>query len=451
MILIEGGTLITGDGKTLTPISALLIKDEQIYEILPFGQKVPKGLPVRERIDGTNRYIFPGIINNHGHGITFGPLFASAAKGLSEVQIKKNLERHLLEGTTTIINMDGFALKEDVDAAQKLTPIKIELTTINTPLNLKAALQADGSGLADLHKMNSWEKMLNGGATVIGEIGAGATLGGMGQDYLYIPRAIKEITGRELTPLEAKSLKEAILGRTIDPNNFDGQKAKKVLNDLGLGQSLTVEEAKEIVIKCVMPSFQVALEGILEAVKIAHDSDFPMIVHNAASSKKVIFEICKDFGRSTTIILAHSNHSTFEIEEALDHARALRELGGIIDITSGDFYGVRRLYQSLDITFALLKASLVDLISTDYMGGFHDPILLVLEKAIDKRIINIPKAISLATGNVAKVFPKSTRERGFLEKGKKADLVITADDHLSHVDIVMINGKIVVREGRVVN
>lgn len=448
MIAIEGGTLITGDGKTVIPLGALMIKDHLIHEIIPAGEIISRDLAIKERINGTNTYILPGIINNHAHGVTFGPLFASGAEPLSREQIKKNLSRHLLEGTTTVINMDGFALEEEVNMARKLTPIKIELTTVNTPLNLQAALMADGSGLSEIHKTNSCDIMVKAGATVIGEIGAGATLGGMGQDYLYIPKAIRELTGQQLSPIEAKGLKEAVLGRYIDSNSFDRRKLTKILEITELNKKMTIEEVREIVIKCVMPSFQVALDGIFEAVRIASDYGLPIIVHNAASSKKVILDICKNFGRETTIILAHSNHSTFEIDEALDHARKTRDLGGVIDITSGDFYGSGRLFQSPNITFALLEASLVDLMSTDYMGGFHDPILLVLEKALEAKIADVPKAISLATGNVAKFFPESAQHRGILEKGKVADVVVTDDTHISRVDTVIINGKIVVRNGK---
>jgi adenine deaminase len=85
------------------------------------------------------------------------------------------------------------------------------------------------------------------------------------------------------------------------------------------------------------------------------------------------------------------------------------------------------------------------------MGGFHDPVLLVLEKAVETEIIELPKAISLATGNVAKFFPESCYQRGFLERGKTADVVITSDNHISHVDTVIIEGKIVVRNGKIIN
>lgn len=367
---------------------------------------------------------------------------------MQEDEVRRNLDRHLLEGTTTLINMDGFALLEEVERARAVSPLRIELTTVNTPANLQAALLADGSGLTEAHKANKYERMLGAGATVLGEIGAGATLGGMGQDYLYIPRAIREATGVDLQPVQARRLKEAILGTYIDPGSFDAALVAQVISEIGLEGRLSVEEARDIVAGCVMPCFQTALDGIAEAARMARDLDLPMIVHNAASSKRVIREVCRELAGEATIVLAHSNHSTFLVDEAVEHARANREAGAVIDITSGDFYGARRLFQSPEITFELLRAGVVDVISTDYMGGFHDPILLVLEKAIDAGVIDLPGAISLATGNAAGVFPKSLGGRGRLEKGKLADLVITADHRISRVDTVIIDGRVVVRDGK---
>lgn len=447
MIAIEGGTLIPGDGRTVQSLGTLLIEGERIEDILPPGQKVADHT-VRERIDARQKVILPGLLNNHAHGVSFGPLFASAAPPLAEEQVRKNLHRHLREGTTTVINVDGFALKEEVERARALSPLRIELTTVNTPLNLEAALRADGRGLTERHRQNTCEEMVRAGATVIGEIGAGATLGGMGQDYLYIPEAIKRLTGRELTPSQSRLLKEAVLGRYIDLGRFSPERVSQVLRDLEL--ALAPEEAREVVAGCVLPSFQLALDGFREAAEAARQVGLPMIVHNAASSKKAILQLCRRFGREVTLILAHSNHATFEVEEAINHARKIREAGGVVDITSGDFYGARRLFSSPEITFTLLEAGVVDVISTDYMGGFHDPVLLVLEKAIERGVIGLPGAIALATGNVARVFPRSTGERGLLEKGKRADLVITDGRHISKVERVLVDGRVVVRDGAVV-
>ncbi len=450
MIAVDGGLLITGDGTTVRPNGSVLIRDGRIHSIVPPGGKGPEGVTITKRLDATGGYVIPGVINNHAHCVTYGPLFASAAPGMTTAQIRANLERHLLEGTTTVVNMDGFALKDEVDRARELSPIRIELSTVNTPLNLEAALAADGSGLTDAHRANSWERMLGLGAKVIGEVGAGATLAGMGQDYLYIPMAIENASGQRLNPMQANRLKQAVLGKYVDPDEYDKAKVEAVLDELNLGGKLTSEEARRIVCECVLPSFRVALDGISEATRIAHETRLPVVIHNAAPSKEAVARVCEQYGSNTGIVLAHSNHASFGIEEALDHARRMRDLGAVIDVTSGDFYGARRLYQSIDITHALLASSVVDVISTDYMGGFHDPILLVLERAVDAGLLSLPKAVALATGNVARAFATAVPERGLLEEGRVADLVVTADAHISHVDTVLIGGEVVVQGGRIV-
>lgn len=449
MIAIEGGTLINGDGTVAAPLGALLIQDNVVHDVMPPGERLSRDFPVATRIDATGRWVFPGIVNNHSHALSLGPLFASAARALPPEQVKANLNRHLLEGTTTAINMDGFALKDEVDRARALSPLRVELTTINTPANLRAAEFADGAGLTEAHKRSTWRAMVAAGATAIAEIGAGATLGGMGQDYLYIPRAIKQATGGSLEPLQARTLKEAVLGRYCDPAMFDAARVRAVLAEAGLADRLTAEQARDLVVGCVMPSIQAALDGIVEAAEIAREVGLPMIVHNATASKDVIARVCRRLAGGTRIVLAHSNHSTFEIEEAIEHARACRGAGAVIDITSGDYYGARRLYQSPAITFAMLGAGVVDLISTDYMSGFHDPILLILEKAVKAGLMDVPRAIAMATGNVARVFLEAASGRGLLARGKTADVVVTADRHLSHVDTVIVGGTIAVSKGTI--
>jgi len=69
-------------------------------------------------------YVILGLINNHAHGYTFGPLHPSAGRPISFGLMIRNLNRHLLQGTTTLLNVDGFALIEEVEAVNKLHPIK---------------------------------------------------------------------------------------------------------------------------------------------------------------------------------------------------------------------------------------------------------------------------------------------------------------------------------------
>jgi len=92
----------------------------------------------------------------------------------------------------------------------------------------------------------------------------------------------------------------------------------------------------------------------------------------------------------------------------------------------------------------------VDMMSTDYMGGHWDPILRVLEYAVLQNVIDLPQAIALATRNVTRAIPNVAPNRGQIAEGKIADLVILSPDSISKVRTVLIGGKVVVDEGKIV-
>jgi adenine deaminase len=66
---------------------------------------------------------------------------------------------------------------------------------------------------------------------------------------------------------------------------------------------------------------------------------------------------------------------------------------------------------------------------------------------VRKRQLLLPGAIALATGNVSKTFPELAADRGLLEKGKRADLVIVENHNLGRVRHVVANGELVVFNG----
>ena len=49
----------------------------------------------------------------------------------------------------------------------------------------------------------------------------------------------------------------------------------------------------------------------------------------------------------------------------------------------------------------MFAAGLVDMISTDYAGGHHDPILLAIDRATRAGVVSLPAAVAMATANVA--------------------------------------------------
>ena len=449
MLLITDAKIITGKDNSILKDASIIIKGKIITNILLTRPSPSIVSSADTIIDTEGNTVIPGIINHHAHGVTGGPLFPSGDVPLPNEKVFENLDQHMLEGTTTLLNLDGFATIEEVDNTKKHHPMNLKTATSHTPLNLKAAELADGSGLQEKHKKTSVYHMIKKGSVAIGEIGSGATLGGMGQDYLYIPDAIKERTGIGINVGQARALKEAVLGKYIDRSCFNPMETARIVKNIGLSSKLTAEEAKKLIEETVLPSFETALKGIEEGAVFAKKYHVPTIIHNAAASKKIVLQVAEEFSASVNIIAAHCNHSSLETKEALDHARKLKQCGVAIDICSGDFFRARRLFDSLETTFMFLKERLADVISTDYMGGFHDPILLIIKKAVEEEVISLPEAISMATWNVAKRIPKLAPNRGTLALGKVADIAILDKDDISKVNTVIIDGKVTVEKGEI--
>jgi len=445
-LVLINGDVVTGDGETILEKTTVVSNDHLIVDLVE-GRPDPSLLDNADRvIDADQKLIMPGLINGHAHGITLGPLFASCARPLSREQVIKNLDEHLLEGTTTLLNVDGFATIEEVEAINSVHPVNIKTATSHTPWNLEAAEAVDGSGLQETHRKPTVEEMLGMGAVAIGEIGAGHTLGGGGQDYLYIPLAVKQETGREITERQARALKRAVLGRYVDPLAYDPSKVSQVLEEIGLAGCLTPEKAKDIIMATVLPPVNAALEGLREAGELAAKFGVPVIVHNSAPSKRVILEMAER-GLGRNLIAGHCNHTTFELEEAVSHARELKEREVVIDVsTFGSFKA--NDWDEMEMQFVLLGEGIVDTVSTDYGDGAHDPMLLVLEQTMERKLIDLPKAVSLVSSNVAQAIPLLAPNRGLVARGKEADLIIVDKERISQVDTTIVSGQVAVEHGQ---
>jgi trimethylamine--corrinoid protein Co-methyltransferase len=170
-------------------------------------------------------------------------------------------------------------------------------------------------------------------------------------------------------------------------------------------------------------------------------------MHNCPSTKTQILDYVKDL--RGLLIACHSNY-IYRPEEAIKVARAVKKAGGWVDIHTGDFFRARQFFCNHASTLALLDEGLVDLISTDYIGGYWDSIPRVLEYAVAQNVIDLTHAIALATGNVTKAIPNVAPNRGEIVEGKVADLVILSKKKISKVRTVLVGGKIVADEGRIV-
>jgi len=391
-------------------------------------------------IDAEGGYVIPGLINNHAHGYSLGPLHPSAGIPISFGLMVRNLNRHLLQGTTTLLNVDGFALIEEVEAVNKIHPIKIKHATTHMPLSTKAAEIVDGAGLTKFHKAMTVAEMIERGAVAIAEVGAGSTLGGGAASYYFLPRAIEEKTGKLISAAQAESLKKAVLGRYIDPSFVDKEKVRSFLKEAELEEFLTVEEAIEITTEIIYNPVEVARNAIEEAADFSLKYNVPVMVHNASGSKDAILKVAKRLG--SNLIAGHSNHPSYDKDEILEVARELKKLGAIVDICSGDIFGAKQLFSAdyIEPTLTMIEEGIADIISTDFMAGNWDAMLRILEEAVVKNKISLPKAIAMATSNVAKAIPRIAPNGGIIEVGKTADITILDKKQLSKVRHVIING-----------
>ncbi|HEV7961804.1 MAG TPA: amidohydrolase family protein [Actinoplanes sp.] len=444
LTVLHGGDLVDGQGTDPRRGVDIVVEGDTVRQIIG-SRPADSYRAADEIVDAAGMLVLPGLINNHTHGTAYGPLFPSGHAGLPHQQVLANLDRHLLEGTTTVLCVDGFVTAEALADTDEAHPINVRLASCNTPACLRAATIADGGGLTEANRVFTARDAVGAGAVALGEIGAGHTLGGGGASYLYIPAEVGRRTGVTITPRQADRLKIAVLGRHIAASAFDPDAVEEALAGAGLTGRLSVEDIREIVSGIVLPAFDIALRGLAEAAEQAREVGVPVLVHNAAASMTQVAAIAKT---GVPLIAGHSNHSSFELREAVEHAGRLKEMGAIVDVSTLDTFGARRLTTGPELLYAMFSAGLVDTISTDYAGGHHDPILLAIDRATKAGVVGLPAAIAMATANVADAVPGVAPRRGRVVPGAIADLVVTDPAELHQVRTVLIGGEIVARDGR---
>lgn len=434
--LIFNANIITGDGKTILEDHSLIVGGELIEGII--GVPYPRYVKPDLAINARNGFVIPGIINHHAHNVTLGP--AGNVIGTipySKPRVLQNLHKHLLDGTTTIVNVDGIATQEEVAEARSLTPMLIQAMSTHTPLYLENAKRLNLGGMRKKHWLKV-EDRIKQGAVGIGEVG-GAQEDMPPYRRINIAWVVEEKTGVKISPGEFVALSGLLLAKP--PNE---QAASDLMAKMGISPAM--EALKELVAR--NPELiRYSREACREAATIAARLGVPLIMHNTPTTKSQVCDFAKDL--KDLLIAAHSN-LTYKPQEAIETARAVKKAGGWVDIVGGDFFGPRLFFRNHATTLALLAEGLVDMMSTDYMGGHWDPILRVLEYAMLQNMIDLPQAIAMATGNVTKAIPNVAPNRGQIAEGKIADLVILSPKSISEVRTVIIGGKVVVDEGKIV-
>lgn len=442
--LLRGGSLVTGDGATLFPVGSLRIRDGLIAEVTAGLATSAEGECL---LDTTGSIMLPGFINAHAHGCIHGPSMPSGSLPLAPQEILWQRNRHLLSGTTSLVNVCGLAMIDEIDRGACDHPLDIHVSSAHTTASIAAALKADGFGLTERHTCARIEDLVRAGCRVLGEAGGGQTLGGGAQDYRFIPEAVEKMTGATISPAIARVLKEAILGRKLDGvGTIDDAGLSSLLEEAGLSARIGPASMRMLIEETVMaPVFQSRL-GLGEIAQASARHQVPAIFHHAAATAQTLLDLSRSH-RGARMIAGHANHPSFTPEEAIQAARSLREEGVIIDVSTLDMIATRWRNNPANLD-ALVEARLVDTISTDFAGGDWDPIPLALQRMIAKRQMSLVTAISLATGNVAAVFSELFADRGLLAAGRRADVTVVDTHNLAKVRHVFVQGRPVIVHGQ---
>jgi len=427
---IVNADIVTGDGKSFVEGASLFIEDGVITEI-PKTRYAPYRFYTNRVIDAGGGIVMPGLINIHVHAVCFGPPFMWAWKPLPEDRVIGNLNTHLLQGTTTVLDLEGFVLPFQNEAINKAHPINVKLTTLHTPKNVAAAELAGRTRLPKWNRDFTAKEAVAQGAITLGEVGSPGTSYGTYEK--------SQLVGKTIAARDAFAMDHAVADR-------DDKALQAAMVRAGL-DGMSLDEARKLVYETSILPIEVHNEAILQTMEAVPELGIPASVHVEPPSKDAVLQAAKALGPK--IIATHSNHH-MSASEMLTLARELKRREAIVEVFTADFFGARQIEPDVTGTFALLEQGLVDVLVTDYSGGYHDPILLFIKKAVEKRIVALPQAVKLATSNPAGFIPGLAPNRGLIEPGKCADLIIVDKDDIAHVRYVIIGGRVVVEEGRIV-
>jgi len=432
--IIVNATLIPGDGETVLPDHSVVIEKGIVVDIIP-ARYLAFDL-AEDIIDAGGSALIPGIINHHSHGSTVGP-FNIFGEVFPQGRVLYNLDRHMTAGTTTVVAACGWPTQAEVEATNNLHPINVRGGTLHAAKHFAHTRAIDGGGLRAWHETASIDDQLAQGAVYIGEVGVPCAAYG-------IPQISREL-GRTLTVAQIQAVKEAALGPGVDPDAFDRNRMDVALKEAGLDDLMDADGGRELMDRHMVAPFRMTTACCEEFAALAMAHDVPLIFHNTPDTVDLCLDMAGKLGHR--LIALHTNYA-FTPEQAVACAREIKSRGGWVDIFTGDEFGAKMFTQSKQAAFALLQEGLVDLISTDYIGGNWDPIPLVLSKAIEAGLITLPRAVQMTSASVVNAIPKLGRHRTRIAPGHPADLAVVDTDNMSRVKMVFIAGEIVSRNGR---
>lgn len=428
---IVNGNIITGDGVSILENTSVIIEG-LIISGLPRVKYVPYNAYADRVINARGGFVIPGVINIHTHGSAFGTFQPWGLKGLTEERILLNLNTHLLQGTTTVVNADALCLPHEIEGVNKIHPVNVKMGAMHTPKHIKAAELTMGHKVEERRRKYKVEEAVRLGAVMLGEVGSPGSAYGTGEKG--------DRLGKFISAPHASALDKAVLSDNEDA-------IRKALSEAGL-EDVSIDRARKLVEQTSVIPVAACCDAIRDSVRYVRKLGLPVLAHTEPGMREALLDVAREVGPK--LIAAHVNHS-FTPEEVVKVAKELKRLGATIEIISADSFGAKQVEPSPELTFALLREGLADVISTDFSGGYHDPILFVLQKAIEKKLLTLPQAIRLATSAPAAIMPLAGPNRGTIEPGKVADLCIVDKDDLSKVRYVIIGGRVVVEDGRIIS
>ena len=425
---VVNGHVVTGDGRSYLEDASVTTEDGLITGIHRI-RHLPYRVYSHRVLDARGGLILPGLMNIHSHAVSFGPLCPGLPReGPPKERILANLDTHLLQGTTTVLSLDGFALPFENDATNKLHPVNVKMATLHTPKNV-ASGEMGGNRLPPHHRVFTAEEAVSSGAVAMGEVGSWATTGATYEKNLRLDRAI--------SVSDALALDGAYL-------SGDDVAMARIIRRAGL-EPMTLDEAKTLVRETSIEPMAVAKEAIVETIEYAPRLGIPALCHTEPDTYDVVREVAREIG--DRLVALHVNYHATP-EEAVLIAREVRGYGGFVEVITADHFGARQLEPIPDTAFALLAEELVDVLSTDYSGGYHDAILLFIQKAVEAGVISLPQGVRLATSSPAGIIPGLAPRKGLIEPGHVADMIVVDPDDITRVRHVTIGGRIVVEDGR---
>lgn len=432
-ILIVNGVLLDGSGAAPRAPVTIVVEDHLIEAVL--DRWAPYYDTADVIVDARGGFVLPGVINHHVHGLTRGPLMIVGEPALSDARVTANLDRLLNEGVTTALNVDGFPTVEDARAQSRFHPLRVEVTTLHTPTHLRWA--TDGPfPFGGVRPQHEWtlDEMLDAGAICVGEAGPGCDA--HWADYTLLPGAVAQRGGRA-------SMEQARRFR-LAAERADRRAAQEALAETGLSAEQLAPMLE--VFEATVAWKEMAQQALQEAIEAGRARGVPLLLHHTPGT----FDLVRDAAREANevVIAGHSNFQIHDPDDAARRARELRKAGALIDIMSGDAHSAQQFHPSPAVTHRLLADGLVDLVSTDYAGGFWDPMLVMLERAHDAGVVSLEAAVRMVTQAPAEALPRLAPQRGRIAPGLVADIVVTEPGRLGSVRQVLISGRVVERPRR---